>query len=122
MKSLAQKLRREMTDAERLLWYHLRDRRLDGFKFRRQVVIDSYIVDFCCLDAKLIVEADGGQHNEQHQLDESRTDFLKRRGYRVMRFWNNEILNETTAVLERIHGELISSPHPNPSPWGRGAE
>lgn len=122
MKSLARTLRREMTDAERLLWYHLRDRRLSGFKFRRQMVLEHYIVDFCCVEAKLVVEADGSQHGVRIVSDERRTAILESMGYRILRFWNHEILNETAAVLERIHDELIVSPHPNPSPWGRGAE
>ena len=110
-----------MTDAERILWYHLRARRLAGFKFRRQLVIEPYIVDFACIEAKLIVEADGGQHGEQEIADAERTAFLNRLGYRVLRFWNHEILTDTEAVLARIHSTLIESPHPHPSPGGRGA-
>jgi adenine-specific DNA-methyltransferase len=121
MKVLAKILRSQMTDAERLLWQHLRASRLDGFKFRRQVVIEPYIVDFVCLEAKLVVEADGGQHGEQHAYDSRRSDYLEARGYRVLRFWNHEILTQTWNVLEEIHRALIQSPHPNPSPRGRGA-
>ncbi len=73
MKSLARLLRRQMTDAERLLWHHLRAQRLGGFKFRRQLVIEPYIVDFACLEAKLVVEADGGQHGEEQDGDDKRT-------------------------------------------------
>lgn len=105
-----------MTDAERELWFHLRGRRLAGFKFRRQSVIGSHIVDFVCLEAKLVVEADGGQHADRREADEQRTAELEARGFRVIRFWNHEILTETDAVLERIRQELIGPPHPNPSP------
>ena len=119
MKSLARSLRSRMTDAERILWYHLRARRLAGFKFRRQLVIEPYIVDFACIEAKLIVEADGGQHGEQENADAERTAFLNRSGYRVLRFWNHEILTDTDAVLERIHSALIESPHPTASPGAK---
>ena len=116
MKELARTLRSNMTDAEHRLWYHLRSRRLDGYKFRRQVVIEPYIVDFACFEAKLIVEADGGQHVTQAALDMERTRYLEGLGYRVLRFWNDEILNNTESVLEHIHHCLVVSPHPNPSP------
>ena len=106
MKQLARELRKTSTEAEQRLWYHLRNRRLGGFKFRRQVVIDRYIVDFVCLDAKLIVEADGGQHEFDRLADEVRTRHLERLGYRVVRFWNHEILLETEAVLSSILDEL----------------
>jgi adenine-specific DNA-methyltransferase len=121
MHTLAQQLRRRATDAERLLWQHLRARRLGGFKFRRQMVIEPYVVDFACLEARLVIEADGGQHEEQLTRDQYRTAFLQARGYRVLRFWNHEILTQTQAVLEHIHHHLINSPHPTPSPRGRGA-
>jgi len=110
-----------MTDAERLLWHHLRAHRFRGFKLRRQLVIEPYIVDIACLEAKLVVEADGGQHAEQQDRDSERTAYLETLGYRVLRFWNHEILTGTQAVLERIHHELIESPHPNPLLEGEGA-
>ncbi|MBN1377833.1 MAG: DUF559 domain-containing protein [Gammaproteobacteria bacterium] len=119
--SFAKALRSQSTDARRLLWHYLRARRLDGFKFRRQLVIEPYIVDFVCLDARLIIEADGGQHGDQRKYDNQKTAYLETRGYRVLRFWNHEILTDTQDVLEKIHRELIQSPHPNPSPGGRGA-
>jgi very-short-patch-repair endonuclease len=121
MKSLARALRRNATDAERLLWKHLRGRRLAGYKFRRQVVIESWIVDFVCLEAKLIIEADGGQHAEQVAQDARRTARLEAMGYRVMRFWNHEILMEHHSVLEQIQSALIEAPSPQPSPRGRGS-
>jgi very-short-patch-repair endonuclease len=110
----------EATDAERMLWKHIRAHRMAGYKFRRQVVIEPYIVDFVCLEAKLIVEADGGQHLEQAEDDSKRSLFLESLGYRVIRFWNHEILGDIDAVLERIHGYLIEAPSPRPSPGGRG--
>ena len=121
LKTLARKNRRNATDAERLLWRHLRGRRLAGSKFRRQTVIEPYIVDFVCLEAKLIVEADGGQHQERETEDAQRTATLESLGYRVLRFWNDEILNETEAVLERIRTVLTELPSPRPSPGGRGS-
>jgi len=100
MKSLARDLRRRMTEAEALLWQHLRARQIADCKFRRQLVLGPYIADFVCIEKKLIVEADGGQHDEQQ--DAERTEYLRGLGYRVLRFWNHEILTETEAVLEKI--------------------
>jgi len=122
MKFLARKLRQQSTDAERMLWKHLRAHRMAGYKFRRQVVIEPYIVDFICLDARLIVEADGGQHLEQAEDDLKRSAFLQSRGYKVIRFWNDEILTDTHVVLERIYNYLITAPSPQPSPGGRGGK
>ena len=102
----ARTLRRNMTDAERLLWRHLRNRRMFGYKFRRQVIMGPYIVDFACIEARLVVEADGGQHVEQRGYDEKRSQWLKARGYRVLRFWNNEILGSLPEVLETIASTL----------------
>jgi very-short-patch-repair endonuclease len=116
----ARTLRRQSSDAENLLWRHLRARRLMGYKFRRQVVIKPYIVDFVCLEARLIVEADGGQHSDQIVYDARRTVRLEGMGYRVMRFWNHEIMGETQSVLEQIRTALIEAPSPQPSPGGRG--
>lgn len=86
-----------MTDAERCLWYALRDRRFEGWKFRRQASVGSFVVDFLCHSAKLIVEVDGGQHSEE--ADARRTAFLEGQGYRVVRFWNNDVLRNTSGVL-----------------------
>ena len=122
MKSLARRLRQQATDAERVLWKHLRARRMAGHKFRRQVVIEPYIVDFVCLEARLIVEADGGQHLEQVEDDLNRSIFLESLGYKVIRFWNHEILDDIHTVLERIHGSLIEAPSPQPSPGGGGGK
>lgn len=104
--SWARSARRQASEAEQVLWRHLRGRRLKGYKFRRQVVIEPYIVDFICLDAKLIIEADGGQHVDQATYDARRTARLEAKGYRVMRFWNNEILGDIHSVLEEIFSAL----------------
>ena len=95
----AKALRRQSTDAELLLWRHLRGRRLEGYKFRRQVVIEPYIVDLACVEAKLIIEADGGQHDGQRNYDAERSARLAAMGYRVGRFWDHEVLNETRSVV-----------------------
>ena len=95
-------LRREQTDAERKLWLILRGRRFSDVKFRRQYLIGSFIVDFCCFDQRLIVELDGGQHAKRQETDAKRTRFLESQGFRVLRFWNEEVLTEPESVLERI--------------------
>jgi very-short-patch-repair endonuclease len=119
----ARSLRETPTDAESLLWYHLRDRRMADHKFRRQRPIGPYFADFACLEAKLIVELDGGQHVEAAAYDENRTRFMQAQGYRVLRFWNNEVLTQTDAVRERILQALQEdNPHPSPLPQaGEGA-
>ena len=91
-------LRRTMSDAERALWFALRNRRLAGHKFRRQTTIGPYIADFACLERRLVVEADGGQHDED--ADAARTRYLKAQGFRIIRFWNNDILQNLDGVLE----------------------
>ncbi|MDH5409598.1 MAG: endonuclease domain-containing protein [Gammaproteobacteria bacterium] len=121
MKSLTKALRRKSTDAEQLLWKHLRNRQLAGHKFRRQELIEPYIVDFVCIEAKLIIEADGGQHTEQIEYDKNRTQKLQAMGYTILRFWDNEILGEIDTVLEQIQNHLIVFPHPSPLPEGEGA-
>ena len=102
MKTRARTLRKHSTDAERLLWRHLRDRQLKGHKFRRQHVLGHYIVDFVCPAAMLIVEVDGGQHAEQADYDALRTRDLESLGYRVLRFWNHDLLADADAVLLTI--------------------
>ena len=111
-------MRHNATDAERRLWSSLRDRRLGGFKFRRQVPIDGFIVDFYCLERKLAVELDGSQHGEEEAIayDEKRTRILGRRAFRVMRFSNTDVLKDTDIVLREIFGALEQNPHPNPLP------
>lgn len=110
----AQRLRREMTDAETWLWRHLRDRQIAGAKFRRQQPIGPFVADFVCQSARLIVEADGSQHCDSRS-DSRRDGWLSGRGYRILRFWNNDILTNMDGVLAAIHAAL-TSPHPNPSP------
>jgi len=97
----ARNLGQTMTDAERRLWSALRDRRLIGAKFKRRHPIGPFIADFACVELKLVIEADGGQHSENSR-DEGRTIWLESQGWQVLRFWNNEILANTTGVLETI--------------------
>jgi len=108
----ARRLRTNHTDAEKKLWRYLRNRQLVGYKFRRQHEIGTYIVDFVCIDRKLIFELDGGQHLEQPDYDLGRTKFLEQKGYRVVRFWNNEVLSELGLVLEEITRKLEDLPSP----------
>ena len=100
--SRARQLRRDSTDAEQLLWSVLRDRQLGGHKFRRQASVGRYIVDFVCFRTCLIVEVDGGQHAERHRRDAHRTAWLASQGFRVLRFWNTEVLGDMEAVKEAI--------------------
>jgi very-short-patch-repair endonuclease len=104
----ARQLRKEQTDAEKLLWCVLRGRHFCGFKFRRQYPIYGYILDFYCHDAGLAVELDGGGHNneEQRLYDEERTKVLKAASIRVIRFWNNDVLNSLEEVLEVLYTHL----------------
>ncbi len=97
-------LRKNATDAERLLWKHLRNGQLDGLKFRRQEPIDPYIVDFVCFEKNLIVELDGGHHwkETQMQKDNERSEYLREKGFRIIRLPNNDVLDNTTGVLEHI--------------------
>ena len=100
--SNAKRFRRDMTDAERLLWSKLRRHQIHGLMFRHQAPIDPYIVDFACLTIKLIIEVDGGQHSINKAADDRRTRWLESQGYTVMRFWNNEVLQNLNGVLETI--------------------
>ena len=95
-----------MTDAERLMWSKLRDRRLVGVKFKRQKPIAGYVVDFVALDIKLIVEVDGGQHAERSESDARRTKVLEEAGYHVVRFWNHDVLGNIDGVLQALVQEL----------------
>jgi very-short-patch-repair endonuclease len=95
-------LRKKNTDPEYFLWCYLRGRRFEKYKFRRQRPIGNYIVDFVCLWKKLIIEIDGDQHAIQKNYDDKRTAFLQDRGYKVIRFWNGEILTEIKNVLDTI--------------------
>jgi very-short-patch-repair endonuclease len=113
-KSAARNLRRDMTGAERKLWTCLRGEQLD-VKFRRQHPFGNYILDFVCLDRKLVVEVDGSQHMDEIACDEERSQKLRDAGFTVLRFWNNEVLNETEAVVQTIWDALNPS-LPQPSP------
>src|SRR4051794_29683074 len=98
----AQGLRNNATDCERLLWLELRKRRSGGFKFSRQIPIGPFICDFVCRRGMLVIELDGGQHSANVDSDAARTRFLERSGYRVIRFWNNEVTDNLDGVLHRI--------------------
>jgi very-short-patch-repair endonuclease len=110
--SRARRLRTHQTDAERILWLRLRDRRLNGLKFRRQVPVDRYVVDFFCADAHLVIEVDGGQHATADETN--RTKVLEAMGYLVRRFWNNELHENIEGVLESILNALDRSDPPLP--------
>jgi very-short-patch-repair endonuclease len=101
---VARKLRADRTEAEERLWYHLRGRRFEGEKFVCQFQIDNYIADFACRTARLAIELDGGQHNVAR--DAARTEIIEKYGYRVIRFWNNDVLANTDGVLEAIRQEV----------------
>ncbi len=102
MSKFARTLRKRSTEAEKLLWSRLRGRRFEGIKFKRQAPIANYVVDFVALDLKLIIEVDGGQHDEHAALDAQRTRILEEWGYHVIRFWNNDVLGNIDGVLEAI--------------------
>ncbi len=123
VRGFARAMRHEPSEAEQRLWRELRDRRLAGFKFRRQYVSGAYILDFYCPAARLAIELDGGQHGEmqQREHDEQRTGHLAQAGIRVLRFWNDVVLRQPQDVLERIEAALHGTPSPQPSP-PRGGE
>lgn len=107
LKNNARFLRKNQTKVEQLLWKHLRNRQLLGHKFRRQFPIEPYIVDFVCIELKLIIELDGGQHAEQMGYDQNRGLYLEQRGFKVIRFWNNEMLENTEGVLEAVRMAVL---------------
>ena len=117
-RSRARQLRRNPTDVERLLWQKLRLWQVDGSKFRRQQPVGRYIVDFVCLEKRLIVEVDGGQHAHQGDYDKERDSWLREQGFVVLRFWNNHLLENINGVMEMITENLQSTPYLNPSPQG----
>jgi very-short-patch-repair endonuclease len=114
--AFARSLRGTSTEAENRLWCFLRDRRFAGAKFRRQVPVGPYVVDFLCVSDWLVVEADGGQHSERTEHDEARTKYLEANGYRVLRFWNNDVMGNIEGVMQAIAMALT----PGPSPKGEG--
>ena len=121
--SRARAMRLAPTEAERKLWWNLRHRlTVPGSHFRRQVRLGPYIVDFVCHGLRIAIEVDGGQHAAQIDRDARRTRFLEAHGYRVLRFWNNEVLANIDAVLEVIHGAILATPTPTPPHKGEGKE
>jgi len=114
----ARALRNRQTKEEKILWSLLRARQLSGYKFRRQLPMGPYIVDFCCLERRLVIELDGGQHALSTQRDQRRTQFLNEEGFQVLRFWNNDVLEHTRAVLEVIDRCLTGPLTPTLSPVG----
>ena len=117
---LAKKLRKNSTPAENLLWSRLRAEQLEGLKFRRQQLIGNYIIDFVCFEKKIVIEVDGGQHAIEKGKDSIRDEWLKGQGFKVLRFWNNEVLMNIESVLEVIRMDCLS-PSPDPSHQGRGS-
>lgn len=108
-------LRKNTTDAEKCLWKLLRGRQLKGFRFRRQFPIDTYIADFICLEQRLIIELDGGQHAVTENYAAKRARYLEDQGFRVLRFWNNDVLQNTEGVVTTLLEQLYLPP-PQPSP------
>ncbi len=104
----SKELRKNMTDAEQILWYYLKNRQMNGYKFRRQEAIDNYIADFVCFENKLVIEIDGGQHNEKVNIEEDkkRTQYLNNQGFKVLRFWNNDVFQNIEGVLDTIYNSL----------------
>jgi len=113
----ARALRKDPTNTEARLWKYLKNRGMEGFKFRRQQTIGRYIVDFVNLEKKLIVEVDGGQHADSIEYDSTRDEWLRGEGYRVLRFWDNEVFGNLEGVLRTIRDALLT-PHPDPLPQG----
>ena len=117
-------LRNDATDAERQLWQHLRGRQLDNAKFRRQHPFGDYVLDFACLERKLAIELDGGQHASSREYDTVRSKNLEQAGFKVLRFWNHEVLEHASDVADAIYRELLTCrqahPHPGPPLEGEG--
>jgi very-short-patch-repair endonuclease len=118
--NIAKQLRQRQTEAEKLLWSKIRDKQLLGLKFRRQQCIGDYIIDFACLDKNLLIEIDGGQHNTDEKIkkDSDRTLWLEGKGYHLLRFWNNDVMDNIDGVVEVILHSLgrKSPPHSNSLP------
>lgn len=106
--SHAKRMRHSQTDAETRLWRNLRAGRLAGYKFRRQQPLGRYIVDFVCFEQRLVIEVDGGQHLDAQLADAVRTDWLESQGYRVLRFWNDDVLLRTQLVLAEVFKALTT--------------
>ena len=117
--NIARRLRENATEAEKVLWQRLSRRQMEGFKFRRQQPIGQYVADFVNFKKKLIIELDGGQHKIQKDEDKKRDDWFEERGFKVLRFWNNDVFENIEGILEVVREKLLS-PSPNPSRQGRG--
>jgi very-short-patch-repair endonuclease len=109
LKQNARRLRKQMTDAERALWYLLRRRQIEGHRFRKQVPIGKYIVDFACLEARLLIEMDGSQHADS-SADRERDSWLRSQNFRLLRFWNNDVLQNPEGVVQIILEGLAATP------------
>jgi very-short-patch-repair endonuclease len=113
LRNAAKSLRKQATNTEWSLWFHLQAKQLEGLKFRRQQPIGKYVVDFVCFEKKIIIEVDGGQHSE-NDYDKERDEWLKKEGFKVLRFWDNEVLSNMAGVLEVIRSHCLKSPSPTP--------
>lgn len=120
MIAVARVLRTSSTDVENLLWRQLRRKELAGLKFRRQQPIDNYVVDFVCFEKRVVIEVDGGRHASERDKDAERDEYLIRNGFKVLRFWNNEVLQNIDGVLEVIRNSCWSHPPLNPLPSREG--
>ena len=120
--AIARRLRKSQTFHEQRLWQLLRAKRLNRYKFRRQYPVGKYVVDFCCLAQRLVIELDGGQHNDRFKIyrDKIRDGFFIRHGFAVLRFWNNEVDDNIEGVYQRIQDALNGRPLPNPPQKGEG--
>jgi len=112
----ARKLRAKPTDAETRLWSRLRRKQVGNRRFRRQAPLGPYVADFVCFEGRLVIEVDGGQHVAEAKKDAARTVWLETQGYRVLRFWNSDVLGNTDGVIEAIRSALQAMPPPRPSP------
>jgi very-short-patch-repair endonuclease len=122
LKPFAKHLRKRSTDTESVLWKQLRAKRFEGLKWRRQEPIGKYIVDFVCYEKRIIVECDGSQHFVQKDKNSTRDEWLRARGYKVLRFWDNEILQNLSIVLDVIWKVSLDHPPPNPLPSMEGGK
>jgi len=113
-------LRKRLTNTERLLWKYVRAKQLEGLKVRRQEPIGRYIADFVCHEKRIVIEVDGGQHSTNKDRDRERDNWFKNQGYKVLRFWDNEVLTNITGVLEVIRENCLSHPPLNPLPSREG--
>jgi len=111
LKTAVRQLRKNSTEVEKKLWFHIRNRQILDCKFRRQHSIGNFVVDFCCVEVKLVIELDGGQHSEFIEKDRLRTIELNKKGFKVLRFWNHEVVENLGGVLQKIF-EVLRSPSP----------